>query len=123
MYAAPGLIGVRHGACPWKLPLRDVRNVVLIGETVQVEVVPARIGAGHIGPVVELIDVRLKVEPWLETRNRSWAMHRTQMDPNNAMAQLPAEFQRKWRMYEYFQLAATRVGPDIAGENDLFARV
>ncbi len=71
----------------------------------------------------ELIDVRLNVEPWLETKNRSWAMHRTQMDTTNAMAQLPAEFQRKWRMYEYFQLAATRVGPDIAGENDLFARV
>lgn len=70
----------------------------------------------------ELIDVRLNVEPWLETKNRSWSMHRTQMDPTNAMAQLPAELQRKWRMYEYFQLAATRVGPDIAGENDLFAR-
>jgi LmbE family N-acetylglucosaminyl deacetylase len=71
----------------------------------------------------ELIDVRLNVEPWLETKNRSWSMHRTQIDPTNAMAQLPAEIQRKWRMYEYFQLAATRVGPDVAGENDLFARV
>src|SRR5579872_1094004 len=70
----------------------------------------------------ELIDVRLNVEPWIETKNRSWSMHRTQMDTTNAMAQLPAEIQRKWRMYEYFQLAATRVGPDIAGENDLFAR-
>jgi LmbE family N-acetylglucosaminyl deacetylase len=70
----------------------------------------------------DLINVRLNVEQWLETKNRSWSMHRTQMDTTNAMAQLPAEFQRKWRMYEYFQLAATRVGPDIAGENDLFAR-
>ena len=70
----------------------------------------------------ELIDVRLNVEPWLETKNRSWSMHRTQMDTTNALAQLPAEFQRKWRMYEYFQLAATRVGSDVAGENDLFAR-
>ena len=71
----------------------------------------------------ELIDVRLNVEPLLETKNRSWSMHRTQIDPTNAMAQLPADFQRKWRMYEYFQLAATRVGPDVAGENNLFARV
>ena len=71
----------------------------------------------------ELINVRLNVEPWVEAKNRSWAMHRTQMDPNNAMAQLPPEMQRKWRMFEYFQLAATRVGPDIEGENDLFARV
>ncbi len=29
----------------------------------------------------------------------------------------------KWRKYECYQLAASRVGPDIEGENDLFARV
>jgi len=39
------------------------------------------------------------------------------------MAQLPPEIQRKWRAYEHYQLAATRVGPDVEGENDLFARV
>src|SRR2546426_783446 len=71
----------------------------------------------------ELISVRLDVEPWQETKDRSWSMHRTQMDPNNAMAQLPEEVQRKWRSNEYYQLAATRVGPDVEGENDLFARV
>jgi len=83
----------------------------------------SRLDPEKLGMPDELIDVRLNVEPWLETKNRSWAMHRTQMDTTNAMAQLPAEFQRKWRMFEYFQLAATRVGPDVAGENDLFARV
>ncbi len=83
----------------------------------------SRLDPEKLGMPDELIDARLNVEPWLETKNRSWAMHRTQMDPNNAMARLPAEFQRKWRMFEYYQLAATRVGPDIAGENDLFARV
>jgi len=71
----------------------------------------------------EQISVWLNVEPWLETKNRSWSMHRTQMDPNNAMAKLPEEIQRRWRSHEYYQLAASRVGPDIAGENDLFARV
>ncbi|HWZ18317.1 MAG TPA: PIG-L family deacetylase [Ktedonobacteraceae bacterium] len=71
----------------------------------------------------ELISVRLNVEPWFETKGRSWSMHRTQMDPNNAMAKLPEEAIRKWRSNEYFQLAATRVGPDVEGENDLFARV
>ena len=71
----------------------------------------------------EQISVWLNVEPWLETKNRSWSMHRTQMDPNNAMAQLPEELQRRWRSYEYYQLAASRVGPDVAEENDLFARV
>ncbi len=71
----------------------------------------------------ELISVRLKVEPWLETKGRSWSMHQTQLDPNNPMAKLPEEAIRRWRSSEYFQLAATRVGPDIEGENDLFARV
>ncbi len=70
----------------------------------------------------ELISVELDVEPWLETKARSWAMHRTQMDPNNPMARMPEEVQRKWRRYEYYQLAASRVGPDVPGENDLFAR-
>ncbi len=71
----------------------------------------------------ELISVRLNVEPWLETKNRSWSMHRTQMDPNTPIARLPEEVQRRWRSNEYFQLAASRVGPDVQGENDLFARV
>ena len=71
----------------------------------------------------ELISVRLNVEPWLETKGLSWSKHRTQMDPNNPMAKLPEEVIRRWRGTEYFQLAATRVGPDVEGENDLFARV
>lgn len=71
----------------------------------------------------ELISVRLNVEPYLETKNRSWSMHRTQINPNDPLSQLPQEITRKWRANEYFQLAATRVGPDVAGENDLFARV
>ena len=76
-----------------------------------------------LGMPDEQINVRLDVEPWLETKARSWAMHRTQMDPNNVMAKIPEELQRKWRGFECFHLAATRVGPDIEEENDLFARV
>ena len=71
----------------------------------------------------ELISVWLDVEPWRETKDRSWSMHRTQMGSMSFMAQLPEEIQRKWRKYECYQLAASRVGPDIEGENDLFARV
>ncbi len=71
----------------------------------------------------ELISVRLNVEPYLETKNRSWSMHRTQINPNDPLSQLPQEITRKWRANEYFQLAATRVGSDVEGENDLFARV
>lgn len=81
-----------------------------------------KLDAEKLGLADELISVRLNVEPWLETKNRSWSMHRTQINPDNPMAKLPKDIQRKWRSYEYFQLAATRVGPDVEGENELFAR-
>lgn len=76
-----------------------------------------------LGMPDEEVDVKLNVEPLLETKARSWAMHRTQLDPNSAMAKIPEEVMRKWRSFEYYHLAATRVGPDVEGENDLFARV
>lgn len=69
------------------------------------------------------IDTRLNVEQWQDEKARSWAMHRTQMTPSTLMAHIPADIQRKWRSIEYFQLATSRVGPDVVGENDLFARV
>jgi LmbE family N-acetylglucosaminyl deacetylase len=71
----------------------------------------------------ELVSVRLNVEPWQEIKDHSWSMHRTQMNPNTPFAQMPEELQRQWRSYEVYQLAASRVGPDVPGENDLFARV
>ncbi|MBV9231693.1 MAG: PIG-L family deacetylase, partial [Chloroflexi bacterium] len=69
------------------------------------------------------ISVLLDVDRWQETKAASWAKHRTQMNPNTPMARLPKELQRKWRGTECYQLATSRVGPDVIGENDLFARV
>ncbi len=71
----------------------------------------------------DLINIRLNVEQWLETKNHSWSMHRTQMDPSTPLAQMPEEIQRQWRSHEVYQLAASRVGQDVPGEDDLFARV
>jgi len=82
----------------------------------------SRLDPEKLGVPDELISVRLDAEPWWETKGRSWSMHRTQMDPNSPMAKLPEDIQRKWRGREYFQLAASRVGPDVPGEDDLFAR-
>jgi len=82
----------------------------------------SRLDPEKFGVPDELITVRLNVEPWWETKGRSWSMHRTQMNPNSPMAKIPEEMQRKWRSREYFQLAASRVGPDVLGEDDLFAR-
>lgn len=76
-----------------------------------------------LGLADEQIDVRLDVETYLATKGQSWSLHRTQMNPESPMARIPEELQREWRRYEYFHLAATRVGPDISDENDLFARV
>lgn len=77
----------------------------------------------QLGLPDEQIDVRLNVSAYLEAKGHSWAMHRTQMNPNNAMAQLPAETLREWRSYEHYHLAATRVESDAAGVNDLFAHI
>ena len=77
----------------------------------------------QLGLPDEQIDVRLDVRALQDAKDKSWAMHRTQMNPNSAMAKMPAEIMGEWRNYEYYHLAATRVGPDVAGENDLFARI
>lgn len=82
----------------------------------------SKLDPDKLGLPDELISVRINVEPWVETKDRSWGMHRTQINLDNPMAKIPPEMRRKWRAYEYFQLAATRVGPDVEGENDLFAR-
>ena len=76
-----------------------------------------------LGMPDEQISVWLNVEPWREQKDRSRSMHRTQLDPNNLMAKIPEEIQRNWRNHECYQLAASRVGPDVPGENDLFARI
>ena len=76
-----------------------------------------------LGMPDEQINVWLNVEPWREQKDRSRSMHRTQLDPNNLMAKIPEEIQRNWRNHECYQLAASRVGPDVPGENNLFARI
>lgn len=69
------------------------------------------------------INVLLDVERWRETKALSWAKHRTQVNPNAPLARLPEELQSKWQSTESYQLATSRVGPDVMGDNDLFARV
>jgi N-acetyl-1-D-myo-inositol-2-amino-2-deoxy-alpha-D-glucopyranoside deacetylase len=71
----------------------------------------------------EQISVWLDVGKWQEAKDRSWSMHRTQANSGAFMAQIPEDLLRKWRGYECYQLAASRVGLDVPGENDLFARV
>ncbi len=71
----------------------------------------------------EHINVVLDVDRWQEAKKLAGAKHRTQRNSNAMFALLPQELQRKFRSTEYYQLAATRVGPDQIGVNDLFSRV
>lgn len=91
----------------------------------QTEVEPwvTKLDPEQMGLADEQIDVRLDVRAQMDAKGHSWSMHRTQMNPNSSFAKIPAEVQREWRSYEYYHLAATRVGADVAGEDDLFARI
>ncbi len=82
-----------------------------------------RLDPEQFGMPDDLITVRLNVEQWQEAKVRSWAMHRTQVNPNAVMALMPEALQRKWQSQECFQLVTSRVGQDQPGENDLFAHV
>src|SRR5258708_13418590 len=75
------------------------------GQNVEVEEWVTKLDPEKLGLPDEQIDVRLDVQPYLETKGRSWAMHRTQMNPNNSMAQIPEDIHLQWRRYEYFLLA------------------
>jgi LmbE family N-acetylglucosaminyl deacetylase len=77
----------------------------------------------EIGIPDDKISVLLGVERWQDAKARARTMHRTQINPHNAMQGLPEDMQRKWRSTEFYQLATARVGPDVMGENDLFAHV
>ncbi|MBX5448815.1 MAG: PIG-L family deacetylase [Thermogemmatispora sp.] len=77
----------------------------------------------QLGIPDEQISVFLDVSSVLDLKDRAWACHRTQLGTVGIMARIPPEIQRRWRGYECYQLAATRVGPDLPGENDLFAHI
>jgi LmbE family N-acetylglucosaminyl deacetylase len=92
-------------------------------QQVDVESWVSKLDPEQMGLPDELINVRLDVHAQMEAKGASWANHRTQMNPNSSFARIPAEVQREWRSYEYYHLAGTRVGADVIGENDLFARI
>jgi len=77
----------------------------------------------HMGFTDEQINVVLDVDRWQETKALTRNKHRTQKNSTPIISLLPHEMQRKLRSTEYYQLAATRVGPDNVGDNDLFAHV
>jgi LmbE family N-acetylglucosaminyl deacetylase len=77
----------------------------------------------QLGLTNEHISVVIDVERWRATMELAASQHRAHKNPNTPLSRLPEELQKNWHNTEYFQLATSRVGADIIGENDLFARV
>ncbi|GHO43607.1 PIG-L family deacetylase [Ktedonospora formicarum] len=76
-----------------------------------------------LGLTEDQLTVVLDVERWRDDKVLAGSQHRTQVNPSNPVAQMLPEFQRKLNSTEYYQLATSRIGDDVMGENDLFAHV
>ncbi len=64
----------------------------------------------------------LDVNDWRELKERSLSHHRTQLNPNSPMANMPEEITLAWRSNEHYALAAGKPLPDGAeARGDLFA--
>jgi LmbE family N-acetylglucosaminyl deacetylase len=103
------------------------RHIIMMDEWLQTQEEEGNVfrslDINQLGLADDQISVTLDVERWIEQKNRSWAMHKTQKGTTATMDRMPEELKRKLNNTEYYQLATSRVGPDIVGENDLFARV
>src|SRR5437764_4755322 len=55
----------------------------------------SRLDPEKLGMPDERISVRLDVEPWRATKDRSWSMHRTQANSGPNLGKVPEEIQRK----------------------------
>jgi len=70
------------------------------------------------------VTTQVPVAAYVELKERAWASHATQQNPNSVLSKLPREMWRKFRMTEHFILAKSHV-PHPGGiiEDDLFAGV
>lgn len=102
------------------------RQVLMMSEWIQDQAfdnIFKNLDLEHSGFDDTQISVLLDVEAWQNEKKLSWDMHRSEVDSVLPIIRLPRELQRKWRSSEYFQLATSRVGNDVMGENNLFAHV
>ncbi len=126
-YALYPELGEPHSASKLYYASFARRHIVMMDEWLQTQEEEGNVFRGldtnQLGLADDQISVTLDVEHWTEAKNRSGATHKTQKGTTAAINRMPEELQRKFRNTEYYQLATSRVGPDIVGENDLFARV
>lgn len=69
------------------------------------------------------ITTRIDVSPYLELKEKAWASHASQQNPNSPFAKAPRELWQKFRQMENFVLAKSRVPKSDGVEDDLFAGI
>lgn len=119
-------MGQAHSASKLYYTSYSRRQVAMMAEWIQDQAfdnIFKNLDLEHTGFTDAQINVLLDVEPWLEEKMRAWYLHHSRFDPVLPINRLPRHIQRKWHNREYYQLATSRVGDDVFGENDLFARV
>jgi LmbE family N-acetylglucosaminyl deacetylase len=125
-YALYPELGEAHSASKLYYASFARRHIVMLDEWLQTQEEESNVfrslDTNQLGLADTQINVTLDVERWTEAKGRAWALHRTQQN-TRPMSHMPEELQRKLYNTEYYQLATSRVGPDIVGENDLFARI
>ena len=69
------------------------------------------------------ITTSMDVSPYLADKERAWASHASQHNPNSLFGRVPPELLRTWQSRENLELAKTRL-PRVEGiEDDLFAGI
>ncbi|GCF09066.1 PIG-L family deacetylase [Dictyobacter arantiisoli] len=119
-------MGLAYSAAKLYYASYSRRQVMMMSEWIQDQAfdnVFKNLDLEHTGFDDNQINVLLDVEHWQDEKKHSWEMHQSKVDAVLPILRLPRELQRKWRSTEYFQLATSRVGNDVVGENDLFAHV
>jgi LmbE family N-acetylglucosaminyl deacetylase len=126
-YALYPELGEAHSASKLYYGTWVRRHIIMMDEWLQAQEEEGNVFRGldinQLGLADDQISVTLDVERWTEAKKHAWSRHKTQKGTTATVDHMPDELQRKLRNTEYFQLATSRVGPDIVGENDLFARI
>lgn len=102
------------------------RQLTLVAEWLWAEAydrLAEKLESDQLGFTDEQISVQLNVERWEERKAVSWSQHGTQANSQHLLTFLPSALCQTWRSTEYYQLGSSQVGSDLAGENDLFARI
>jgi LmbE family N-acetylglucosaminyl deacetylase len=75
------------------------------------------------GTPTSRITTRMDIESYLPVKEKAWASHASQHNPNSIFGKIPREMMAKWQAAEHMELAETRVPRGEGIEEDLFAGI